>query len=508
MGNIVLDVTSSNSGTDAYTCTSTTGFYSGMPISFTGGVFGGAIELVTYYVKTVASSTTFTISETPGGATFDLSNDNGLMTLTADNPYITVSTSAGGSIVSLTNNFSAVSTLTQYPTAVPTFFISYILGGYSVVINTPGLGFAYDNNITIAGSNVGGTTGVNDIVINVSGISTTGEITSTIVSGTPPGLTEQYYLKVISPTELEVYSNPNLTIPVNGDTLGAIYTGVKSTTVTGVTASNDRLTVTSSADFELNDPVVIAGGTLNFTGTTTGLSFTMAKSGDYVFLPEPFYFNQSIVRYNNKLYQCIISNNDNAFILGKWELLDSGDRRLNELDRIVGYYNPTVNMPGRDLTQLVTGITYPGSVYMDNAFPPAEEFLLDTNLQDQPFYPATIDNVSVIWNGNRYVTISTSPTYSALLTSATGDNWTLSKLSNNPVSLSDIYYGNGKYVITSTNPATPIYTSTDGIVYTTGPTLTVPSNSLSSVYYGNGTWVAVGENAITSTHLLWLTMDT
>jgi len=64
MGNIVLDVTSSNSGTDAYTCTSTTGFYSGMPISFTGGVFGGAIELVTYYVKTVASSTTFTISET------------------------------------------------------------------------------------------------------------------------------------------------------------------------------------------------------------------------------------------------------------------------------------------------------------------------------------------------------------------------------------------------------------------------------------------------------------
>ena len=536
IGNVTLDVTSSNSGTDAYTCASTTGFYAGMPISFTGGVFGGVVELVTYYVKTVASSTTFTISETPGGTTFDLLNDNGLMTVTADNPYITVSTSAGGSVVSLTNNFSATSTLTQYPTengttpSLPTFFISYILGGYSVVINTPGLGFAYNNNITIPGSLIsGGTTGINDIVINVSGISTTGEITSTIVSGTPPGLTEQYYLKVISPTELEVYVNPLLTVPVNGDALGAIYTGIKSTTVTGVTASNDRLTVTSSADFELNDPVVftgdvyseltlgqtyyikskpsattvtlsstIAGGTLNFTGTTTGLSFTMAKSGDYVYLPEPFYFNQSIVRYNNRLYQCIVSNNDTDFILGKWELLDSGDRRLNELDRIIGYYNPTVNMPGRDLTQLVTGITYPGSVYMDNAFPPAEEFLLDTNLQDQPFYPATIDNVSVIWNGSRYVTISTSPTYSALLTSATGDNWALTKLSNNPVALTDIYYGGSKYVITTTNPATPIYTSTDGLVYTTGPTLTVPSNSLSSVYYGNGAWVAVGENAITS----------
>jgi hypothetical protein len=529
MGDIVVDVTSSNSGTDAYTCASTTGFYAGMPISFTGGVFGNVDELVTYYVKTVPSSTTFTISETPGGATFDLLNDNGLMTLTADNPYITVSASAGGSVIALTDNFSAVSTLTQYPTAVPTFFISYILGGYSVVINTAGTGFAYNNNITIAGSNVGGTTGINDIVINVSGISATGAITSTIVSGTPPGLTEQYYLKVISPTELEVYANPLLTVPVNGNTLGAIYTGIKSTTVTGVTASNDRLTVTSSTDFELNDPVVftgnvyseltlgqtyyikskptsttvtlsstIAGSTLNFTGTTTGLSFTMAKAGDYVFLPEPFYFNQSIVRYNNRLYQCIVSNNDTDFILGKWELLDSGDRRLNELDRIIGYYNPTVNMPGRDLTQLVTGITYPNSVYMDNAFPPADEFLLDTELQDQPFYPATIDNVSVIWNGNRYITISTSPTYSALVTSATGDNWALTKLSNNPVELTDIYYGNGKHVITTTNSATPIYTSTDGLVYTTGPTLTTPANSLSSVYYGNGTWVAVGENVITS----------
>jgi hypothetical protein len=537
VGNVVVTVTSSIGGiTDEYTCASTTGFYVGMPVTFTGGVFGGVIELVTYYVKTVASSTTFTISETSGGSTFNLSNNNGLMTLTAGNPYITVSTSAGGSVVPLTNNFSTVSTLTQAPTVAPTFFISYILGGYSVVINTAGTGFAYNNNITIAGSNVGGITGINDIIINVSGISATGEITSTIVSGTPPGLTEQYYLKVISPTELEVYANPLMTVPVNGNILGAIYTGVKSTTVTGVTASNDRLTVTSSADFELNDPVVftgtvyseltlgqtyyikakpssttvtlsstIAGGTLNFTGTTTDLSFTMAKSGDYVFLPEPFYFNQSIVRYNNRLYQCIVSNNDTAFILGKWELLDSGDRRLNELDRIVGYYNPTLNMPGRDLTQLVTGITYPGSAYMDNAFPPADEFLLDTNLQDQPFYPATIDNVSVVWNSNRYITISTSPTYSALLTSATGDNWALTKLSNNPVSLTDIHYNGNSYVITTNNSATPIYTSELGLVYTTGPALTVPSSALNSVYSYNDIWVAVGENVITSADTVtWL----
>lgn len=529
MGNIVVDVTSSNAGTEEYTCASTTGFYAGMPVSFTGGVFGNVVELVTYYIKSVVSSTNFTLSETPGGATFDLVGDNGLMTLTADNPYITVSTSAGGSVEALTDDFAAVSTLTQYPTSTPTFFVSYMLGGYSVVINTAGVGFAYNNNITIPGTNFGGTTPLNDVNINISGISSTGAITSTIVSGTPPGLTQQYYLKVISPTQLEVYANPLMTVPVNGNTLGAVYSGVKSTTVTGVTASNDRLTVTSSADFELNDPVVftgtvyseltlgqtyyikskptsttvtlsatIGGSTFDFTGTTTDLSFTMAKSGDYVYLPEPFYFNQSIVRYNNRLYQCIVSNNDTEFILGKWELLDSGDRKLNGLDRIVGYYNPTANMPGRDLTQLVYGVTYPGSTYMDNAFPPADEFALDTQLQDQPFYPATIDNMSVVWDGTNYIAASTSSTYSALVTSTTGDNWALTKLSNNPVALTDIYYSGDKYVITTSNPATPIYTSTDGLVYTTGPTLTVPSTSLVGVYYGNGTWVAVGNNVISS----------
>jgi hypothetical protein len=511
-----------------------------MPITFSGGVFGGVELLITYYVKTVLNSTTFNITATftAGvlGPVLALSGSSGSMTVTAQNPYITIKDS-GGTLVTVSDEI-AVTTFTQYPTATPTFFISYVLGGYSVVINTAGTGFAYDNIITIPGSSVGGTTGVNDIVISVSGINepgddydpslTYGAITSTIVSGTPPGSTEQYYLKVISPTQLEVYSNPLLTVPVNGNTLAATYKGVVSTTVTASTASNDRFTVLDSTVFSLNDPVVFTGDvfggvtlgatyyiksipsstTITVSETLNGSTFdiasdltgtmTVAKAGDYVFLPEPFYFNQSIVRYNNKLYQCIVSNNDTDFILGKWELLDSGDRKLNELDRIIGYYNPSVNMPGRDLTQLVTGITYPGPTYLDNAFPPAEEFLLDTVLQDQPFYPATIDNISVIWDGTRYIDISTSSTYTALVTSVTGNDWTLTKLSNNPVSVTDIKFDGTRYVITTSNSATPIYTSDNGLVYTTGPSLTVPSTSLNRVFNYNDVWVAVGENVITS----------
>jgi hypothetical protein len=530
IGTVTTEVISSNAGTNAYTCDSTLGFYTGMPVSFTGGVFGGIDGLVTYYVKSVVSSTEFTISETPGGSTFDLYGDNGLMTLNADNPFITVK-DISGTVVSLTDS-SSITALTQYPTSTPTFFVSYVLGGYSVSINDAGTGFAYDNNITIDGTAINGVSGLNDIVINISGIDESdGSITSTIVSGTPPGLTEQYYLKVISSTQLEVYSNSLLTVPVNGNTLGATYDGVTTTTATAVTASNNRLTVASSIDFELNDPVVftgdvygelnvgqtyyivdkdsvgntwvklsttIDGSVIDFSGTTTGLAFTMAKSGDFVFLPEPFYFNQSIVRYNNNLYECVVSNNDNEFVLGKWELLDSGDRRLNELDRIIGYYNPSINMPGRDLTQLVSGITYPGSTYTGNAFPPAEEFGLDTILQDQPFYPTNIDNVSTIWTGDKYVTLSTSPAYSAFLTSLTGNEWDLVKLSNSPVALTDVAYNGEKYIITTTNAATPIYTSTDGIVYTTGSALQVESSSLSRIAYSYPAWVAVGENIVVS----------
>ena len=89
-------------------------------------------------------------------------------------------------------------------------------------------------------------------------------------------------------------------------------------------------------------------------GTVSGLNFTMAKAGDYALLPEPFYFDQSIVKYNNRVYRCIVSNNDNEFIFGKWELLNSGDRVLNAMDRVIGYYDPTDNMPGVDLDRKST----------------------------------------------------------------------------------------------------------------------------------------------------------
>jgi hypothetical protein len=68
--------------TNIITCLSTTGFTVGRPVTFSGTVmFGGLEENVTYYIKSVINSTSFTISSTPNGSTFILSSGTGFMTI-------------------------------------------------------------------------------------------------------------------------------------------------------------------------------------------------------------------------------------------------------------------------------------------------------------------------------------------------------------------------------------------------------------------------------------------
>jgi hypothetical protein len=461
-GVVQTEVTSTTAG-NVLICTSTAGFYNNMQIIFTGTALGGTVLDTAYYVIGASiTSTQFKISQTPAGSEVDLTSDSGAIMTVTGQPYIKVSTTPGGSVFPLSDESTNI-TFTQAPTAVPKFDVSWILGGYRVTIVSgfEGEGYTVTNTITIPGNLLGGTTPANNLVMTVNTIDTItanpnneflplesdGTILSVICAGTPNELVEQYYLKVISATECEVYSDPLMQIPVSG---------------------------------------------IDFPYT----------AGDYTLLPEPFYFNQSIVKYNNRVYQCIVSNNDTEFIFGKWELLQSDSRKLNALDRIVGYYQPTANMPGLDLTQLVDGIIYPNSTYMDNAFPPAEEYTLDTELQDQPFSPTEVDTTGIIFDGVDYLASANTPTYSDVIYK-NNSTWVSDKLSNQPLGLSDIGYFNGTYVMTTNNNATPIFVSNDGIVWTTSGltanSVTIASTSLNSVSYLNNVYVAVGDNIVSST---------
>jgi hypothetical protein len=358
-------------------------------------------------------------------------------------------------------------------------------------------------------------------------------------------------MQVRSENTLAVYKNSLLTIPaVPAD---FEYVGYTIASVTETDASTDIITVTSTANFEVNDAVVFTGNVTggmnlgqtyyildtNFTATTLQISdtpngsvvaletevaqsYSMAKLGSTALLPEPFYFNQSIVRYNNRVYVCVISNNDDEFIFGKWELLDSGDRRLNAMDRVIGYYQPTSNMPGVDIQQLFEGTTYPNPAYRGNSFDPSLQYGVDTILTPLPFYPSEVDMSGIIWNGDNYLVSANLPGYNAILTSEDGDTWTINQLTNNNINTTSISQLNGFYFLTASNPTVPILRSINGVAWSAvsyfvpfGTTelelqnltsLNIPSLSLNDVAYctTGSAWVAVGRNILRSTDgIVW-----
>ena len=516
---------------NSVTCVTTESMYDNMPIIFTGTGLGNIVVGDEYYVKDILDATSFTLSETISGSEFDLLTDNGSMTGTGSQ-YITVSATSGGSNVTLSASLAEFG-FTQTPQgAVAEFDLGYKLGGYRAIISTAGSGYAVTNIITVSGVEVGGTSPINDVTLEVNEIDADGAITSLIISGDPADILSYYYLKIKSPTQVEVYSDALMTVPVSG--IGFEFDGFTTTAVTNCTSGTDSITLTSVTGFELNDEVIFegtiptntidaitstsyyiktintgtneitistspGGSVVNVVTTVALTGLTLSKAGSFAFLPEPFYFNQSIIKYLDRVYRCVISNNDDEFIIGKWEELRSDNRILNALDRVEGYYQPTVNMPGLDLTQLFEGVSYPNAVYLGNAFAPEDQFAVDTQLQDEPFYPQGISGTGVLWNGTNYIASANLGTYSGVLTSLTGATWAIKQLATSVLDLTDIILGNGIYVMSSTNTATPIFRSTDGIVWTTNSeSLTIPAVQLQSVAYRNGYYVSVGDEIVQS----------
>jgi hypothetical protein len=344
-------------------------------------------------------------------------------------------------------------------------------------------------------------------------------------------------------------------VPVSG--IDFPYEGYVETEITGVTAATN-ITLADASGFELHDSIVFtelspsilnlvdgqtyyvvykSGNTIRVSDNPAGTAITVysaggetfsagqrptaAKPGSMALLPEPFYFNPSIVRYNNRLWICVVSNNDNTFTFGKWELLNSGDRRLNALDRAEGYYQPTVNMPGRDLTQLFTGLTYPNTTYKGNAFEPDQQYPLDTILIDTPFDVTNVDMPAVIFDGNNYMAPANLPNYAAVVADIeVQDDWSLFKLANQTLALTDIIKAGNTYVMTSANSPTPIFKSVNQINWSTSgwyvpydtpiasieflkQRLIASGQEFNAVAHHDGLYVAVGSTIVTSEDLTY-----
>ena len=299
----------------------------------------------------------------------------------------------------------------QTPTTNAIFSISYVAGGYRAIITNGGVGYAVNNELIVDGSDIGGVTGDNDLTLVVISVDTDGEILDVICRGDPGDTTNNYYLKTLSPTTFGLYSEPTLTVPVSG--IGLPYDEIVSTTVNSL--STNDVVLATAANFSVNDMVIFTGfddsgnivigapyyiktivsntitisetpgGSTFAVGTVASTSLSMAKLGSTITLTNPYAFNESIVKFNNRLYVCKVSNYDSEFVYEKWEFITSDNYRLNALDRIVGYYTPTINMPGLDLTQLVADITYPNVTYLNNPFEPSQQYLFDSEISDKTF---------------------------------------------------------------------------------------------------------------------------
>lgn len=316
----------------------------------------------------------------------------------------------------------------------PEFDPIKLVNQYYMKIIDPGSIYVDGDVLIIPGELLGGVTGTHDAVIDILYANDiTGEIQISNISGISVGLAKIYYIFPVSPTELKIYDDAPLLKP------------------------------TPFQDFV----------------------YTSIGANDFAYLPEPLlvsggykYVASALVSYNNKVYRCIESNSDDIFDYAKWQEVNIADRDLNAIDRIIGYYQPTIDMPAKDLGQLLLGVTNPNPTYLGNSFAPDEVLPLDTVIVDEKFYPRDITFNSMIsvpiYDGEtliklEYVAVGDSPLESVFITSDDGLNWGKDTLVDwsikeerfGGIGVTDIAFNGFIYVITSTNSNTSLYISYD-----------------------------------------------
>jgi hypothetical protein len=341
---------------------------------------------------------------------------------------------------------------------------------YNILILDPGSIYDDGDTIVIPGTNLGGQNIINDAIITVTYANTDGSIFSATVKGISANNFSRYYVKPTSNIELGLYVDAKMNLPVS------------------------------------------------FSSINWGDINTM-----FGYIPEPIqnnssfnYVQDSIVTYAGIIWQCIDANNDNEFNPTRWFPLQSDDLALNALDRIEAYYNPTYDMPGKDPEQLLTGVSYPDTVYFGNKFAPEDQFPLDMVLQDQPFYPADANVKAIVSHQGRVVAACDSKTNSFVIIRNELGTWNSYPLSNAVLDISDIKVYDGLYVITTRTRATPVllsYDATEWVSVGDSPSfdiypydiggynfggVNIPLTSLNQVYVDNGLYIAVGEQILHS----------
>jgi hypothetical protein len=299
---------------------------------------------------------------------------------------------------------------------------------YTIKVLNPGTIYSNGYTIRINGSELGGQDGVNDatILVKFADIDS-GAILIASISGRAAGTFDEFYVKPINDSEVNVYLD---------------------------SAMIRRAPYSS----------FIWDGSLN------GTQAFGAVGNDYAYLPEPILrnvFSQhdevSLVSYAGVIWACKESNSDDEFDPAKWTPMTTADVAMTALERIDGFYHPTVGMVPKDHQQLLKGITYPNTVYLGNKFAPEDVIEEDVILTDNLFTSSEANVRGVVFNGTSYIAVTVYAGSTFILTQTESGTWNSTRIAQQPLNITSFSYTNEKYVITADEAANPLFVSFDGV---------------------------------------------
>ena len=145
-------------------------------------------------------------------------------------------------------------------------------------------------------------------------------------------------------------------LPSGAETQGVDFKTIGS-------GSNNTLSVRARVvGFDNSQPIREIKTTLKFDRVTYQTSIPEWISGTA-------YAIDDMVLYSDLLYRCAVANSDVTFTSGNWTRVYSSDPELTAADRVYAFYSPTINMPGNDPGQLMTGVEYENAVFLSPPFP-------------------------------------------------------------------------------------------------------------------------------------------
>ena len=278
--------TNTTTGTNLITCSTTSGFYVGMPVIF-GSVFGGLVATSQYYILTLNSATQFTVSLAYNGAVVALSTASGTMTVQQATTSLQVNQPVTFASYTPTQTFNIASTTAGTNVLVTAAIaVTATTTGTNLITTVDTSSLIIGQPVLFSGAlgNLASAT-VYYVYTIISGTQFTVSAVSIVNGGTVYALT--------TTSGSITYSQATTTLIVNqpiifsGTTYGNIVAGTTyyvqaiatavSFTISS-TAAGSSLTLTNASGTMFGAVTYPTVGSLTITGTTTGTNVLSTAS--------------------------------------------------------------------------------------------------------------------------------------------------------------------------------------------------------------------------------------